>query len=178
MLIFDKEHTMSIANSRLMGGASALLRALILLNIICFGFVAAVLLGSFAFESVYIAQMAEDFPKVSPEAKLGEMRLAFSFATPMLLLTHLLLTRMREIVATVQSGDPFVAVNAGRLTMIAWAVLGIQILTVGYSMVNGVRSVRNLDFSLTSWLAVLLLFVLARVFEHGSRMRDDLAGTI
>jgi hypothetical protein len=30
----------------------------------------------------------------------------------------------------------------------------------------------------TRWLAVLLLFVLARVFEQGTRMREDLAGTV
>jgi hypothetical protein len=34
------------------------------------------------------------------------------------------------------------------------------------------------SFSVTRWLAVLLLFVLARVFEQGSRMREDLAGTV
>jgi hypothetical protein len=33
-------------------------------------------------------------------------------------------------------------------------------------------------FSLTGWLTVLLLFVLARVFEQGARMREDLEGTV
>ena len=33
-------------------------------------------------------------------------------------------------------------------------------------------------FSLTRWLAVLMLFVLARVFEQGARMREDLEGTV
>jgi hypothetical protein len=36
----------------------------------------------------------------------------------------------------------------------------------------------NWSFSLTRWIAVLLLFVLARVFEQGARMREELAGTI
>ena len=31
---------------------------------------------------------------------------------------------------------------------------------------------------MTGWLAVLLLFVLARVFNHGTRIRDDLEGTV
>jgi hypothetical protein len=34
------------------------------------------------------------------------------------------------------------------------------------------------NFSLTPWLAVLLLFVLARVFDHGTRMRAELEGTV
>ena len=32
--------------------------------------------------------------------------------------------------------------------------------------------------ALAPWLAVLLLFVLAQVFEHGARMRRDLEGTV
>ena len=34
------------------------------------------------------------------------------------------------------------------------------------------------EFSLTRWLAVLMLFVLARVFEQGARMREELDGTV
>jgi len=33
-------------------------------------------------------------------------------------------------------------------------------------------------FSFAPWLAVLLLFVLARVFAEGARMRADLEGTV
>ena len=33
-------------------------------------------------------------------------------------------------------------------------------------------------FSPTRWVAVLLLFVLARVFEQGARMREELEGTV
>jgi hypothetical protein len=36
----------------------------------------------------------------------------------------------------------------------------------------------GLGLSLTRWIAVLLLFVLAGVFEHGARMRADLEGTV
>jgi hypothetical protein len=34
------------------------------------------------------------------------------------------------------------------------------------------------SFSFAPWLAVLLLFVLARVFAEGTRMRGDLEGTV
>ena len=33
-------------------------------------------------------------------------------------------------------------------------------------------------FSINGWLAVLLTFLLARVFAEGTRMRDDLDGTV
>jgi len=34
------------------------------------------------------------------------------------------------------------------------------------------------DFDLTGWLAILLLFVLAQVFLEGTRIREDLEGTV
>ena len=33
-------------------------------------------------------------------------------------------------------------------------------------------------FSINGWLAVLLTFLLARVFAQGARMREDLEGTV
>jgi hypothetical protein len=33
-------------------------------------------------------------------------------------------------------------------------------------------------FSINGWLAVLLTFLLARVFAEGTLMREDLAGTV
>jgi hypothetical protein len=33
-------------------------------------------------------------------------------------------------------------------------------------------------FSISGWLAVLLTFLLARVFAEGTLMRDDLQGTV
>jgi hypothetical protein len=99
-------------------------------------------------------------------------------------LTHILLTRLLAIVETVRLGDPFVADNAARLQTTAWALLGLEVLHLAVGAVAAVVSSesRPLDidwnFSITGWLAVLLLFVLARIFDHGTRMRDDLEGTV
>ena len=43
-------------------------------------------------------------------------------------------------------------------------------------MVSTAANPVNLDagFSINGWLAVLLTFILARVFEEGARIRDDL----
>jgi hypothetical protein len=109
------------------------------------------------------------------------MRFVMLIGLLMVPLAHLLLTRLRAIVASVQEGDPFVAANARRLTAIAWALLGIQIVDLGFgnvSMTWDLEEEMAWSFALTPWLAVLLLFVLARVFEHGTRMRDELAATI
>jgi hypothetical protein len=99
-------------------------------------------------------------------------------------IVHLILARLLAIVETVKVGNPFVMANAVRLKTIAWAILGLEMLhfTVG-AIAEGVSTATtplniSSGFSLTRWLTVLLLFVLARVFEQGARMREDLEGTV
>lgn len=99
-------------------------------------------------------------------------------------LAHIVLTRLLAIVDTVRVGDPFVAENAARLQTIAWTVLAMEVLhlvvggIIATVQAAGEKFDMDWDFSLTRWLVILLLFVLARVFEQGARMRDDLEGTV
>jgi hypothetical protein len=63
---------------------------------------------------------------------------------------------------------------------IAWRVASLEVLRM---VVAGIAAAvwepgRIDTFSITPWLAVLLLFVLAGVFSHGARMREDLEGTV
>ena len=99
-------------------------------------------------------------------------------------LNYVVLKRLLAIVETVRAGDPFVAANAHRLRAIAWALLALQI----FSLVIGAiaRAVSTpahplhlqAGFSISGWLAVLLTFLLARVFAEGTLMREDLEGTV
>jgi hypothetical protein len=99
-------------------------------------------------------------------------------------LNHLILRRLLAIVGTVREGDPFVGANAGRLRAIAWALLALQLLSMAIGAIGEAISTPeqplHLDagFSVSGWLAVLLAFVLARVFAEGARMRDELEGTV
>ena len=99
-------------------------------------------------------------------------------------LNYSVLTRLLAIVETVRVGDPFVAANAERLQAIAWALLALQLLSIvigaiGKSVSTPAHPI-DLDagFSINAWLAVLLTFLLARVFKAGTLMRDDLEGTV
>lgn len=100
------------------------------------------------------------------------------------LLVNVVLIRLEAIVITVQHGDPFVLENAERLRGIAWAVLGLEATHVVIAAIAAVvlTQAPSLDirwtFNLTRWLTVLMLFVLARVFEHGASMREDLEGVV
>ena len=99
-------------------------------------------------------------------------------------LNHVILTRLRRMVETVGRGDPFVAANAYRLNAIAWALLALQVLSMVIGGIGKAISSRefplHLDagFSISGWLAVILTFVLARVFAEGTLMREDLEGTV
>jgi hypothetical protein len=99
-------------------------------------------------------------------------------------LNYAILARLLAIVRTVRGGDPFVEDNASRLQAIAWVLLTLQLLGLVIEAIARYVAVpgRPLDldagFSVNGWLAVLLTFVLARVFAEGARMRDDLEGTV
>ena len=76
---------------------------------------------------------------------------------------------------TVRSGDPFLPQNAARLKTIAWCVLVTQLLELAFGLLAGAMNAAgsNIDwhFSTTGWVAVVLLFVLAKVFEEGTLIR-------
>ena len=99
-------------------------------------------------------------------------------------INYLVLERLLAIVETVRAGDPFVAANAARLQGIAWALLGLQLISIligaiAKSVSSPAHPLRiEAGFSIDGWLAVLMTFLLARVFAAGTVMRDDLEGTV
>ena len=99
-------------------------------------------------------------------------------------LNYVVLKRLLAIVETVREGDPFVAANASRLQTIAWLLLALQLFSLVIGAIGKAVSTPahpvHLDagFSINGWLAVLLTFLLARVFAEGTLMREDLKGTV
>jgi Protein of unknown function (DUF2975) len=99
-------------------------------------------------------------------------------------LNYVVLKRLLAIVDTVRAGDPFVAANASRLQVIAWVLLALNVLSIVIGAIAKTVSTPehpvniNAGFSINGWLAVLFTFLLARVFAEGTRMREDLEGTV
>src|SRR5829696_9232410 len=99
-------------------------------------------------------------------------------------LNHAVLKWLLALVESFRGGDPFVAANASRLQAIAWALLAVQILSIVIGAIARAVSTpahplhMNAGFSINGWLAVLLTFLLARVFAEGTLMREDLEGTV
>jgi len=165
----------ALAASRIM------VRALIVLNLALGTLIFALFIGSVIARTQVFAALGAD---VANARLIHGMRLIMVIGVGSAPLAHILLTRLLAIVETVRLGDPFVAGNAARLQTTAWALLGLELLHLAVGAVGAAASSESQpldigwDFSITGWLAVLLLFVLARVFDHGTRMRDDLEGTV
>ena len=122
----------------------------------------------------------------SPEAArlVMGLRAVAGLGLAVIPLNYVVLKRLLAIVETVRAGDPFVAANASRLRAIAWALLALQLLSLVIGAIGKTISTPthpvHLDagFSINGWLAVLLTFLLARVFAEGALMRADLEGTV
>jgi signal transduction histidine kinase len=123
-------------------------------------------------------------PSVEAERLVMGLRIIAIIGLVTIPLNHAILKRLVAMVETVRAGDPFVAANAHRLQTIAWLLLALQLLSLIVAAIAKAVSTPEhplrLDagFSVAGWLAVLLAFVLARVFAEGAMMRDDLEGTI
>ncbi len=156
-------------------------RGLIVVNLVLAGLILALFVASLVARDLVFAALGID-PANGRLISGGRVIMVIGIGSAPL--AHILLTRLLAIVETVRLGDPFVAGNAARLQTTAWALLGLELLHLVVGAVAAAVSTDaqplDLDwsFSVTGWLAVLLLFVLARVFDYGTRMRDDLEGTV
>jgi len=97
--------------------------------------------------------------------------------------TQFILHVLKRMAEPLNSDDPFVAANAARLRAIGWALVGLQVLdfpmmAIRHNFPGLGNAVPDTGLSLGGWLAVLLVFVLARIFDNGTAMRDYLQETI
>ena len=163
--------------------AHVVLRILVVLNWLSGVAVLSLLIATITAE--YWTFTALGIPP-SPETRpmfLG-MRAIAALGLVAIPLNDAVLRRLLAIVGTVRTGDPFVATNADRLQAIAWVLLALQLLSLVIGGIGKAISTPahplHLDagFSTSGWLAVVLTFVLARVFAEGTLMREDLEGVV
>ena len=99
-------------------------------------------------------------------------------------LGFLFFRNLYRIVATVGEGDPFVPVNAERLRAMGWIVVAVHFIVVPLAAIGAwlqttmERFHANISVSLGGLLLALVLFVLARVFREGARLREEVEGTV
>src|SRR5579864_724272 len=174
---------MSRSSSTTLPIAYAVLRLLVVLNWVYGAVVLAILVGMFAAGNWMLTALG--FPSSVQSAPLiMGMRAIPALGLVAVPLNLAVLKRLEAMVLTVRAGDPFVATNAYRLQAIAWFLLGQQVLSLAIGLIGEAVSPPthplHLDagFSPGGWLAVILTFVLARVFAEGTLMREDIEGTV
>ena len=93
---------------------------------------------------------------------------------------------LRRIIDTVSAGDPFTSLNADRLRWMGWLMMLMPFIASAIPVIVGwinelVREAPvhdAYDLSIEGLLLALVLFILARVFRHGTALRDDVEGTV
>lgn len=173
-----------MAGNRLLKATVALVGAARAINVLAVAFLAVVVVGSFVMAPVLTDRLAAKYGAAADiPAKLMFLRAVALLAIPVGYAVERLLRALRAILRTVEAGDPFDAANAGRLRTIGWMLLAIQLadLVGGAAAALGRHiGVEGFDWrpSFTGWFAVLVAFVLVRVFAAGAALRDDLDGTV
>lgn len=163
--------------------AHGVLRLLIVLNWLLGACILGLLAYTFVDEEWTMRALDVTGLADAPAVMTG-MRAIAALGVAAIPLNHVVFSRLLRIVGTVRAGDPFVAVNAARLNGIAWTLVALQFLSLAIAVIARTISTPehpfNLDagFSVNGWLAIILMFVLARVFAEGSRLRDELEGTV
>jgi len=170
-------------NDALMRGSKAVVRITLIVNRVFFVGVVCLLIFSLGFPGTFAAAMVEPSPGRDIAAAVVGMRLLMLIGMAEAVGTEILLRALTAIIASADAGDPFVGANAERLRTIGWALLGLQCLEFPAALLAkffpSMGSARpDVSISWGGWIAVLMVFVLSRVFAAGAAMKADLEGTV
>ncbi|VWX59949.1 conserved membrane hypothetical protein [Sphingorhabdus sp. 109] len=139
-----------------------------------------------------LAEMGEIFVSQPAPETVGLIGILMFLGAVIMLLTLFAINRLRKIVDSVGEGNPFTRINGTRLRGMGIAVFAIQLVTfVGSLLATGLLTMLGevkpgQDFhlsidgsiSLSGILLVLLLIILARVFDSGAKMQEELDGIV
>lgn len=131
-----------------------------------------------------IAELNTVHPNLDPLTLLPNLLSVFALGIVTLGLIWTMMRKLLAIIASVEDGNPFVRANAIRLKAIGWLMVGLQIVGVPLAIAAGNaadmfgESDTGWDLSLNGILAILLVFILAGIFERGAEMREELEGTV
>jgi Protein of unknown function (DUF2975) len=131
-----------------------------------------------------VAALLKEKPGTDIVGLLPQLYVIFAFIIAVMGIAWTIMRKLLAMIATVADGDPFVRANASRLKAIGWLMVGVQLLSIPlYFVAAGIaerlgKSHLDGEISLTSFLSILLVFVLAGVFEQGAAMREEMEGTV
>jgi hypothetical protein len=158
----------------------------VIMSFVAFGGVvlALVSVGLPLFWSEALAEIAKERPGIDTSNLLTNLLSIFALGILVLGLIWTMMRKLLAIIDSVEDGNPFIIANAARLRAIGWLMVGVQI--IGLPLATAAGNVADLfgendvgfDLPLNGILAILLVFILAGIFERGAEMREELEGTV
>lgn len=146
-------------------------------------------IGIGALLTVGRAELAAEIAKAgAPPLSAWVVVAAMLVGAALLYLGWRFLKELLGIINSVGEGDPFRPDNADRLSRMGWIMVIAQLVVLPLAgiahwlapFLDKVDRQMEIDGGLDggSILLILILFILARVFREGARMRADLEGTV
>ena len=85
-----------------------------------------------------------------------------------------IVNRLLEILRTLRFGSPFVKENADRFRNVGFALLLGEAAKIAFGILENVFAANlDIDMSLTTWVGIVSVFVLAEVFREGAKMKEE-----
>ena len=133
-----------------------------------------------------LAELAKNMaPTVPGTESLIAISLIMLGGFAMLAIGFAFIKRIIAIIDTVVTDTPFVPVNAKRLREMGWLVVatqGLALLMLPIAVWIEAQLPKGNDLgievSIEALLSAMLLFILAQVFDHGTRLAEDVEGTV
>ena len=131
--------------------------------------------------------IANDHPGTYPLPGLSDFMGIIFLGAASFFLIWVIMRKLLAIIDSVGGASPLTHANSHRLKDIGWLMVGMQIVGVPieiwgskFSSFFGVShgSVGGFELPIDSILVILLVFILAGIFEHGADMREELEGTV
>ena len=137
-------------------------------------------------KDVILSEVREETGNMAATFPQWEIAAVLLAGLAAVVLSFLFLRKLLAIIDTVGEGDPFVPVNAERLTTMAWLMVAVQVVGIAIVLLiirvqiafKETNPTMDAEVDLGGIVLAITLFILARVFRHGSAMRADLEGTV
>ncbi len=156
---------------------------LFLLRLIMVVMGALILIGVLAIAALLLVPEQQLLPRLSAGDTIWWVTAGAAMLVGILGLGIAFVRTLTQIILSVGEGDPFRPENADRLSRMGWIALALQgcnlvLVPVVGAIAERIGEGNGVDVSLDSLVLALVLFILARVFRHGTALRDDLEGTV
>lgn len=85
-----------------------------------------------------------------------------------------IVNRLLEILKTLRFGSPFVRENAVRFRQVGYALLLGELAKIAFGVLAAIFDAHvKLGTELTTWIAMIAVFVLSEVFLEGAKMKEE-----